>query len=410
IVDPSEKVLFEYNATKSEKTISLNGTYVDAQNRTYSGSVKLAPYSSLVLVNTSGTNSTPPIEAPKVNLTSPGNNHELERGTQVVIKADASANGRKIEKVEFFNGDKIIGTSTEAPFSYTWQKVPEGSHTLKAVATCEKNMKSTSQEVRLKVVTTAVDKSPQGGFAPLFVNAGGDAEVSYGGSTFVPLSKTQVKADNYTRSAHATPQANMLFQSSTFARNLSYAIPVPNGTYTVKTYHSEGYFGVDGPTASKGQRIFDILVEGQLVKKDFDLYAEYGNKEAVLTFQNIEVKDGVLNLDMPASANNAVLSGFAVIPFGMEKTLPGATQKGTLFIKTGSHDDVTYQNQVYVSEVKSNFLSRNPKSYENPASSSEPLFQSHRFARDLNYTIPVPNDRYTVITYHHESYFGYDGP
>src|SRR5690606_24033134 len=137
-------------------------------------------------------------------------------------------------------------------------------------------------------------------------------------------------------------EASALFKSSCFAREMSFAIPVPNGTYTVQTYHSEGYFGETGPAAVKGQRVFDILIEGQLKKNDLDLYAENGNKETVLTFKQIEVKDGILNLDMSASENNAVVSGFAIIPANAAVQTPGShiTQEGALFIKTGSQSDI----------------------------------------------------------------------
>lgn len=40
---------FEYNASGSPKTIDLNGTYKDANNKTYTGKVTLQPFSSIVL-------------------------------------------------------------------------------------------------------------------------------------------------------------------------------------------------------------------------------------------------------------------------------------------------------------------------------------------------------------------------
>ncbi|HLW19988.1 MAG TPA: malectin domain-containing carbohydrate-binding protein, partial [Cyclobacteriaceae bacterium] len=88
-------------------------------------------------------------------------------------------------------------------------------------------------------------------------------------------------------------------------------IPVPNGTYTVKTYHNELYFGKTGPSAAKGRRVYDISLEGKLVKAKFDLYS-VGNKQTVLTFTKVEVKDGKLNLDLKSSANRASISGIAI--------------------------------------------------------------------------------------------------
>src|SRR5690606_9343987 len=80
------------------------------------------------------------------------------------------------------------------------------------------------------------------------------------------------------------------------------------------TYHNELWFGKasGAPSGSKGRRIFNISLEGKVVKSNFDLYNE-GNKPTILTFQNVEVRDEVLNLDMLASANNATISGISII-------------------------------------------------------------------------------------------------
>src|SRR5690606_41955458 len=64
---------------------------------------------------------------------------------------------------------------------------------------------------------------------------------------------------------HSNPEASTdpLFQTERNAFNLSYAVPVPNGTYIVRTYHNELYFGKGGPTATAGKRVFDIRLEGR---------------------------------------------------------------------------------------------------------------------------------------------------
>jgi hypothetical protein len=46
------KIRFEYNASNSNKTINLNGSYVDVKNQLYKNSVTIAPYSSMILINT----------------------------------------------------------------------------------------------------------------------------------------------------------------------------------------------------------------------------------------------------------------------------------------------------------------------------------------------------------------------
>ncbi len=50
IMEPSDISLFEYNAGKTAKTITLNGKYTDTQNTTYTNSITLEPYTSVVLL------------------------------------------------------------------------------------------------------------------------------------------------------------------------------------------------------------------------------------------------------------------------------------------------------------------------------------------------------------------------
>lgn len=51
ITNPDDYILFQYNASQVQKTIPLQGTYVDVKNKSYSNSVVLAPYSSIILVS-----------------------------------------------------------------------------------------------------------------------------------------------------------------------------------------------------------------------------------------------------------------------------------------------------------------------------------------------------------------------
>ena len=53
-VSDTSDILFQYNATNSTKTVRLNGNYVGLNSVAYSGSVDLAPYTSIILLRTSG--------------------------------------------------------------------------------------------------------------------------------------------------------------------------------------------------------------------------------------------------------------------------------------------------------------------------------------------------------------------
>jgi parallel beta-helix repeat protein len=55
VTNPDDYIRFEYNETPTNKTVALNGTYVDAKNNSYSNSVVIQPYSSVVLLKKSQT-------------------------------------------------------------------------------------------------------------------------------------------------------------------------------------------------------------------------------------------------------------------------------------------------------------------------------------------------------------------
>ncbi len=51
VTNPDDYIKFVYNATNSSSSVSLSGSYVDARNNYYNGTINLAPYTSAVLIN-----------------------------------------------------------------------------------------------------------------------------------------------------------------------------------------------------------------------------------------------------------------------------------------------------------------------------------------------------------------------
>lgn len=82
------------------------------------------------------------------------------------------------------------------------------------------------------------------------------------------------------REPAADATAPELFRSERFG-HFSYAIPVANGTYTVRLYFSEHWFGLLGNEANiigtgVGDRIFDVYYNGEALLRDFDIAKEAG--------------------------------------------------------------------------------------------------------------------------------------
>lgn len=57
------RIRFEYNASNSNKSVSLDGSYIDVKGTKYSGTITLSPYSSVVLIPDPNPPAPPPIPA-----------------------------------------------------------------------------------------------------------------------------------------------------------------------------------------------------------------------------------------------------------------------------------------------------------------------------------------------------------
>jgi uncharacterized delta-60 repeat protein len=90
----------------------------------------------------------------------------------------------------------------------------------------------------------------------------------------------------------------------------SYDIPVPaTGLYTVELHFAEIHWN------REGARVFNVEVEnGQYALEDLDLFRELGGSHQSVTFvgNNINVADGILNIDFSKVKENPKVSGIVV--------------------------------------------------------------------------------------------------
>lgn len=91
---------------------------------------------------------------PTVSITAPANNSTYTQGVNVTITANASDNGA-VTRVEFFNGSTKIGEDVTSPYSYAWNNIPAGTHTLTARATDNQGATTTSSIVTITVTPSA---------------------------------------------------------------------------------------------------------------------------------------------------------------------------------------------------------------------------------------------------------------
>ncbi len=175
---------------------------------------------------------------------------------------------------------------------------------------------------------TEVEQSTEeAGPSLLRINSGGP-EVSFGDVTFLADEYFTGPTETYTNTLltqinNTDMDAIYLTERVTTdeepAGPFSYEIPVTNGTYTVKLYFAEIFWGVENPQGFQGdvgERIFTISMEGTPVFTDYDLLKDVGTATADQRMYDVEVTDGVLNISFEASVDKPKISAIEVFGTG----------------------------------------------------------------------------------------------
>jgi hypothetical protein len=91
---------------------------------------------------------------------------------------------------------------------------------------------------------------------------------------------------------------------------LAYAFTVPNGPYLVNLYFANAFSG----TPNAGDRLFNILIEGQTVYANFDQVAAAGGSAiAVVRSAVVNVADGALNISFGHVTENPAIKAIEVL-------------------------------------------------------------------------------------------------
>ena len=139
----------------------------------------------------------------------------------------------------------------------------------------------------------------------LAINAGGDAAT---------LDGIQYQADAYFTGGLTYTNTNEIagtnedavYQSERY-EDSSYAIPVDNGSYNIRFNFSETYHEV------AGERIFNVIVEGQSRLSNVDIFKTAGfNAAMVEQVDRVAVSDGTLNIDFQSVTAFAKITGIVI--------------------------------------------------------------------------------------------------
>ena len=155
----------------------------------------------------------------------------------VVMTAQATPyTGASITKVEFYNADQLVGTSTSSPYTYTWAVSTAGSYALTARAYDNSGLQTNSNVVNITVTNTQTA-------APYFNLTAG----TYTSAQTVAIGTTTSGAAIYYTTNGTTPSStagtlystpvpisvNTTLQAIAYANGMS-ASPVTSGVYDIQ--------------------------------------------------------------------------------------------------------------------------------------------------------------------------------
>lgn len=145
------------------------------------------------------------------------------------------------------------------------------------------------------------------------INCGGQAFTTSGGFIFEADQYYLNGRDFSIENAISGTTDDALYQSErTYNGTLSYEIPVPNGDYIVNLHFAEIYH------TQNGARVMSGRIEGAVVLSNYDILASVGPFAMDMRSFEVNVTDGVLDIDLVASVDQPKISAIEVLRASVE--------------------------------------------------------------------------------------------
>lgn len=186
--------------------------------------------------------------APQISITSPGANTPYRQPAKVVINTNVTDNGI-IYKVEYYNGSTLLGTTDKAPYSFTWENVPQGTYTITAKAIDNGLLSTVSAPVTVTVQDNVVSSPAYGIYSE---NATITDKLTYG------LDANLYVWNNLTTIAGATPQEGAAVMAFTAAANNWFGLGVANDVRNL-AHFSNGFLKFHFKTTYQGSFRFSVI-------------------------------------------------------------------------------------------------------------------------------------------------------
>ncbi len=187
-------------------------------------------------------------------------------------------------------------------------------------------------EITFDPIPDAEESTEPVGPSIIRINSGGP-EVTIGGVTFLAENYDLIDGpifpfvNEFLTDVEGTDLDELFYteivtQNDSATSPFSYKIPIENGTYTVKLYWAEVYWGIhpEGIDGGVGSRIFSVTMEDMPIINNIDLFAELGTANADTRMYDIEVTDGELTITFQSTVDRPKISAIEI--FGNGAIIP----------------------------------------------------------------------------------------
>jgi hypothetical protein len=214
------------------------------------------------------------------------------------------------------------------------------------------------------------------------INAGGDRYVDKSGIVYAADTMYSRGEIFSTSQVIAGTEDDLLYQTSRNG-NFSYSVPVENGFYLVVLKFAEIFWN------ERGRRVFDVLVEGEELLVDIDIFARVGSFGAYDVEFPVRVSDGMLNLDFRNDLDGAAVGAIVV------KASPDPSSSVVFAVNAGGEEYLAPSGVTYLADTFYVGGGTYRSSQVVGATEETALHQSGRMG-SFSYAIPLANGEYRL--------------
>ena len=245
------------------------------------------------------------------------------------------------------------------------------------------------------------------GFATIRVRAGGGAITDADGNVW---SADTGFIGGYTYSdnnAIGNTNTPALYQAQRYSVGapLEYRFAVPNGSYSITLKFAETYF------TKAGQRVANIVINGQTVQQNFDIIAAAGGANlAIDEIYAVNVTNGVIDIQLTSVVQNPEINALQIAASGSgvgSGNASGGSGLTPIRVRAGGGAVTDANGNIWSADT--GFVGGYTYSDNNSIGNTNTpaLYQAQRYSvgAPLEYQFTVPNGSYFVTLKFAETYF-----